>query len=58
MIPEEDENNMITINMMEEEEAETSQVDFSTITKHPYISKVFCWIGNDFFMQSKATLLK
>lgn len=49
MIPEEDENNMITINMMEEEEPETSQVDFSTITKHPYISKVFCWIGNDFF---------
>lgn len=44
MIPEEDEN-INHVNMMEEEEVETSKVDYSHITKHPYMNKVFCWIG-------------
>lgn len=45
MMPEDDDN-MNLMTMMDEEEPDISQIDFSYVSKHPYINKVFCWIGS------------
>ena len=44
MIAEEDEkmNDII----MEEEDIDPRKIDYTHITKHPYLNKVFCWICN------------
>ena len=44
-----EEDNINSFNMMEEVEEDISKTDFSYVSKHPYISKVFCWIGNIFY---------
>ena len=44
MIAEEDEK--MNEFIMEEEDIDPRKIDYTHITKHPYLSKVFCWIGN------------
>ena len=43
MMPEDDDMGVLTT-VMEEEEPDISKLDFSPVSKHPYLSKVFCWI--------------
>lgn len=43
MMPEDDDMGVLTT-VMEEEETDISKLDFSHVSKHPYLSKVFCWI--------------
>lgn len=47
MIPEEEENNAP---QPVEEENDAEKVDYSHITKHTYLNKVFCWIGKNLIM--------
>lgn len=44
MIAEEDEK--IDYIIDEEEEIDPKKIDYTHITKHPYLNKIFCWIGN------------
>lgn len=37
---------------MDEEDFDPKKVDYSHITKHPYLNKVFCWIGIPFIIQN------
>ena len=37
---------------MDEEDFDPRKIDYSHITKHPYLNKVFCWIGIVLFIQN------
>lgn len=37
------------------EDLEEEITDYSHVTKHPYTSKIFCWIGTRTIIQRKET---